>query len=90
MKAFKYLITAMGGVVVGASVALLMAPADGRNTRKRLSKRLDRNKKVLSRELGRHRDVLVKKGRAALDDATEYVTDELNGAKKKIVQMVGL
>src|SRR5262249_3810303 len=74
--------------LLGAGAALLMAPEDGRNARKRLSKRIEREKKQLARELDRQRQVLVKKGRAALDDAADYLSDELQGATKKIVRMV--
>jgi gas vesicle protein len=88
MNAFKFLMVLTGGALVGASAALLMAPSDGRSMRKQLGKRLDREKKLLSRELGRHRQVLAKKGKAALDDAAEYLTDELHGATKKVMRMV--
>jgi gas vesicle protein len=88
MKGFKFLMAVMGGALVGASAALLYAPASGRDTRKQLSKRLDREKKVLAKELGKQRQVLVKKGRAALDDAAEYLSDELSDATRKIVKMV--
>ena len=89
MSGFKFLMAAVGGALVGASAALLYAPRPGRDTRKQLSKRLDREKKVLSKQLDRQRQVLMKKGRAALDDAAEYLTDELHDATKKIVKMVG-
>ena len=88
MNTFKYLMALTGGALVGASAALLMAPSDGRNMRKRVGKRLEREKKMLSRELDRHRQVLVKKGRAALDDAADYLGDELSGATKKVMKMV--
>lgn len=88
MSTFKYLMALTGGALLGASAALLMAPSDGRTTRKRLGKRLDREKKQLARELGRQRDVLVKKGREAFDDAAEYLGDELNDATKKVMRMV--
>jgi gas vesicle protein len=88
MSGFKFLMCAVGGALVGASAALLFAPRPGRDTRKQLGKRWDREKKVLAKELGRQRQVLAKKGRAALDDAAEYLSDELHGATKKIVRMV--
>lgn len=86
---FKYLMAALGGALIGASAALLYAPAKGEETRKRLSKRLDREKKVLAKQLERQRHVLMKKGRAALDEAADYLSDELQDATKKIVRMVG-
>jgi gas vesicle protein len=88
MQGFKFLMAAVGGVLVGASVALLYAPAKGDDTRKRLSKRLDREKKVLSKQLDRQRQVLMKKGREALDDCAEYLNGELHDATRKIVRMV--
>ena len=88
MSGFKFLMAAVGGALVGASAALLYAPRPGRDTRKQLGKRWDREKKVLAKELGRQRQVLMKKGRAALDDAAEYLNDELHDATKKIVRMV--
>ncbi|HET8645123.1 MAG TPA: YtxH domain-containing protein [Vicinamibacteria bacterium] len=89
MQSFKFLMAAVGGALIGASAALLYAPARGDETRKRLSKRLDREKKVLSKQLERQRQVLVKKGRAALEEAADYLTDELHDATKKVVRMVG-
>jgi len=89
MQALKFLMAAVGGALIGVSAALLFAPASGRDTRKKLSKRLDREKKFLAKELDRQRQVLMKKGRAALDDAAGYVSDELHDASKKIVRMVG-
>ena len=88
MHSFKFLMAALGGALIGASAALLMAPASGQETRKRLSKRLENEKKHLSKQLDRQRQVLMKKGRAALDDAADYLSDELQDATKKIVRMV--
>jgi gas vesicle protein len=89
MNTFKFMLAAVGGALVGASAALLYAPRPGEDTRKRLSKRLDREKKVLAKQLERQRQVLMKKGREALDDAADYLSDELHDATKKIVRMVG-
>lgn len=89
MQTFKFLLAAVGGALVGASAALLYAPATGGETRKRLSKRLDREKKVLSKQLERQRRVLAKKGREVLDEAADYLSDELHDASRKIVRMVG-
>jgi gas vesicle protein len=88
MKGFKFLMALMGGALVGASAALLLAPRSGRDTRKQLSKRLDREKKVLARELGRRRQALMKKSRAALDDAADYLGGELHDATRKLGRMV--
>ena len=88
MSGFKFLMTAVGGALLGASAALLFAPRPGRDTRKQLGKRWDREKKVLAKELGRQRQVLMKKGRAALDDAADYLGDELHDASRKIARMV--
>ena len=89
MQVFKYMLAVLGGGMVGASVALLMAPASGVDTRKRLSKRLDQERKHLSKQLDKQRQVLAKKSRVALDEAAEYLADEIHGATKKIVRMVG-
>ncbi len=89
MQGFKFLMAAVGGALVGASAALLFAPATGRDTRKQLSKRLDREKKILAKQLDRQRQVLMKKGREVLDDAADYLSDELHDATKKIVRIVG-
>jgi gas vesicle protein len=88
MQTFKFLMAAVGGALVGASAALLYAPASGRDTRKRLSKRLDREKKLLARQLDHQRQALMKKGRAALDEAADYLSDELHDATRKIARMV--
>jgi hypothetical protein len=48
-----------------------------------------REKKILAKQLDRQRQVLMKKGREVLDDAADYLSDELHDATKKIVRIVG-
>ena len=43
---------------------------------------------MLAKELDRQRHVLAKKGRAALDDAADYLSGELHDATRKLVRMV--
>jgi gas vesicle protein len=74
---FGYLMTFIGAAAVGAGAALLFAPATGRDTRKLLARRLEEQQKVLK-----------KKGAKALDEWTEYASDQLQQGKEKIADFV--
>jgi gas vesicle protein len=62
------------GVAIGASVALLFAPAEGKETRRRIGETAGRSKERLSEQgrelMDRGRD-LYEKGRKMADDAAE-------------------
>jgi gas vesicle protein len=62
---------------VGAAVALLMAPDSGRNTRRRLSRRLERERQLLMR---RSRQVIAK--------AEDHLDDKVKEASRYLDQQV--
>jgi gas vesicle protein len=88
MQSLKYVGVALTAGIVGAAVALLMAPASGRETRKRLSRRFDEESRRMGRTLREEKDSLLKKGREALDEVADYVSDELDSAQKKLSKVV--
>ena len=88
MQSLKYVGVALTAGIVGAAVALLMAPASGRETRKRLSRRFDEESRKMSRTLRDEKDNLLKKGREAFEDVADYVSDEIESAQKKISKAV--
>jgi gas vesicle protein len=88
MHSLKYVGVALTAGIVGAAVALLLAPQSGRETRRKLSRRLEEESRRMGKTLRSERENLMKKGREALDDVAEYVNDELNAAQKKISKMV--
>jgi gas vesicle protein len=83
-----YVGVALTAGIVGAAVALLLAPQSGRETRRQLGRRLEEESRRMGKTLRNERENLMKKGREALDDVAEYVNDELNAAQKKISKMV--
>ena len=62
---------------VGAAVALLVAPDNGRETRRRLLKRMERERRALARE-----------GRRLMDDARSYIDDQVEEGRKKVEKTV--
>jgi gas vesicle protein len=88
MQSLKYIGVALTAGIVGAAVALLIAPASGRDTRRRLGRRLEEESRRMGRTLREEKENLVKKGREALADAADYVNDELDAAQKKISKAV--
>jgi gas vesicle protein len=95
----RYLGVALVAGTVGAMVALLVAPASGRETRRKLARRLDREKEELLREGRRaledvsgYLDDQVKQAKKnvneAVDDLTEYVQDQMHQGKKKLAKIV--
>jgi len=88
MHSLKYVGVALTAGIVGAAIALLLAPQSGRETRRKLGRRFEEESRRMSRTLQNEKENLMKKGREALDDVAEYVNDELNAAQKKISKMV--
>jgi gas vesicle protein len=88
MNGLKYIGVALTAGIVGAAVALLLAPQSGSETRRRLSRRLEEESRRMSRTLRNEKENLLKKGREALDDVAEYVNEEIGAAQKKISKMV--
>jgi len=73
----RYLGVALVAGAVGAMVALLVAPSSGRETRRKLARRLEREGDQLARE-----------GRRALDEVSGYLEDQVEQAKKSIDEAV--
>ena len=88
MHSLKYVGIALTAGIVGAAVALLMAPASGRETRRRLTRRFEEESRRMSLTLRSEKENLLKKGREALEDVTDYVSEELDAAQKKLSKVV--
>jgi len=88
MTSLKYVGVALTAGIVGAAVALLMAPASGRDTRRRIGRRFEEESRRMGRTLRSEKEHLLKKGREALEDVADYVNDELNAAQKKISKAI--
>jgi len=72
----------------GATLALFMAPESGERTRRRFGRNVDNRKRRLVKALNRQKADLLKRGRATLDDVTDYVVDEIEHAQKKLAKVV--
>jgi gas vesicle protein len=88
MHSLRYVGIALTAGIVGAAVALLIAPSSGRETRRRLGRRLDEESRRMGRTFRTEKESLIKKGREALEDVAEYVNDELDAAQKKLSKVV--
>jgi gas vesicle protein len=77
MYRLRYVAVAVVAGTVGAAVALLMAPDSGRNTRRKVLRRLERE-----------RDMLLRRGREMADDAGEYVEARLKDGRKIVGRVV--
>ena len=86
---------------MGAAVALLVAPDNGRETRRKLLKRMERERRALARESRRmmddaksYVDDQVEQGRKSVEKTvqglTEQAFDQLDQGKRKISKMVGV
>src|SRR6185436_18823367 len=73
----KYVGVALVSAGVGAAVALLVAPDNGPATRRRLYKRMERERKSLLRE-----------GRRLMDDAKSYIDDQVEEGRKRVERTV--
>jgi gas vesicle protein len=88
MSSLKYVGVALTAGIVGAAVALLIAPASGRDTRRRIGRRFEEESRRMGRSLRSEKENLLRKGREALEDVADYVNDELNAAQKKISKAI--
>jgi len=97
----KYVGVALVAAGVGAAVALLVAPDNGQATRRKLYKRMERERKALLREGRRmmddakgYIDDQVEEGRKTVEKTvqglTEQALDQLDQGKRKISKMVGV
>jgi gas vesicle protein len=97
----KYVGVALVAAGVGAAVALLVAPDNGQATRRKLLKRIERERRALVREGHRlmddakgYIDEQVEEGKKTVEKAvqnlTEQAFDQLDQGKRKISKMVGV
>jgi gas vesicle protein len=100
MYKLRYVAVALVAGTIGAAVALLLAPDTGRNTRRKVMRRIEREREALLR---RGRDLAddanefvegrLKDGRKivgrVVDDVTDQVQDRFDKGKKKISKLVG-
>lgn len=73
----KYLGAALAGAALGVAAGLLFAPAAGRETRRKLTRRITDEK-----------DNLVRNGHRAVEEVTGYLYDQFEESKKKLAQAV--
>lgn len=77
MYKLRYVAVALVAGTVGAAVALLLAPDTGRNTRRKVLRRLERERAMLAR-----------RGREMADDAGEFVEGRLKDGRKIVGRVV--
>ena len=85
----RYVGVALVAGTVGAAVALLMAPDSGRNTRRRLSRRLQRERQAMLRRSRR----LIAEAEDQLDrkveEATRYLEAQVKRGEKVMAEVTG-
>jgi gas vesicle protein len=86
----KTLGVALTSGLVGAGVALLLAPRSGRDTRKMINRSLEQQKRAFAKKLNRETDRMLRKGRAAMEDVSGFVQEELQAAQKRISKVVSI
>lgn len=100
MYRLRYVAVALVAGTVGAAVALLLAPDTGRNTRRKMMRRLEREREALLRrgrdladEAGDYVEARLKDGRKivgrVVDDVAEDVQERFEKGKKKVTKLVG-
>jgi gas vesicle protein len=77
MSRLRYVGVALVAGTVGAAVALLMAPDTGRNTRRRVARRLERE-----------RQALVRRSRQMIAKAEDQLDDKVKDAARYLDQQV--
>jgi gas vesicle protein len=94
----KVLLAALGGAAVGAGIALLFAPASGKETRDRIKNRVtdakdglnnlvSEGKNYVRQATGRVREEfedVARDGRQAVNNASHAVHNQVNNAGKKV------
>jgi gas vesicle protein len=90
MQTLKYFGVVLTAGLIGAGVALLLAPASGEETRRRLSRNMEDEKRRMMKRINREKANLVKRGKKAMEDVSEFVNDEFEAAQKKISKVVPL
>jgi gas vesicle protein len=100
MYKMRYVAVALVAGTVGAAVALLLAPDTGRNTRRKMMRRLQREREMLVRqgremaeETGEFIEARLKDGRKivgrVVEDVADEVQDRYEKGKKKVTKFVG-
>jgi gas vesicle protein len=90
MQTLKYFGVVLTAGLIGAGVALLLAPSSGEETRRRLSRNMEEEKRRMLKKINREKVNLMKRGKKAVDGVTEFVSDEFEAAQKKISKVVPL
>ena len=89
MSRLRYVGVALVAGTVGAAVALLMAPDSGRNTRRRLSRRLERERQAMLRRSRR----LISEAEDHLDhkvkEASRYIESQVKRGEKVVASLAG-
>jgi len=90
MSTQKVLIGALAGIVAGVAIGVLVAPAEGSETRQRISDTADSLKKKLRKlrgitadELDELQDIFEKETEGMRDDVRTRVLSLINAAKEK-------
>ena len=90
MSAQKILIGALSGLVAGVAIGVLVAPAEGKETRQKISDTADSLKKklrqlrgVTSDELDELKDIMEKETEGLKEDVRSRVLDLIKAAKAK-------
>jgi gas vesicle protein len=100
MYKLRYVAVALVAGTVGAAVALLLAPDTGRNTRRKVMRRLQRERDALLRQgrelaedAGEYVEARLKDGRKivgrVVEDVTDEVAEQIDRGKKKVTKFVG-
>ena len=77
------------GATAGSVIALLLAPASGQVTRRRLAMRLRNVQKEAARRLGQTRRALATRAEQVRETATEWIEDHLphrNGNGRHVIR----
>ena len=82
MNRLRYVGVALVAGTVGAAVALLMAPDSGRNTRRRLSRRISRERQMLLRRSRRMIAEAEDQLDAKVRDAARYLDMQVKRGEK--------
>ena len=75
MYRLRYVAVALVAGTVGAAVALLLAPDSGRNTRRKMMRRLERE-----------REALVRQSRRLAEQAGDYLEEAVRDGKKAVAR----
>jgi gas vesicle protein len=90
MNAEKVLISALSGLVAGVAIGILVAPAEGRETRQKIADTADSLKRklrqlrgVTSDELDELKDIFERETEGLRDDVRSRVLELIKAAKEK-------